>query len=89
MVAGDIVKEFLAWFWKGSVGGRRGGGVGEDEHDGEEERGGEEEWPEIGQEGEEPWGQDDERDEGETEDQGEEDVILELEQLFLDLHGRE
>lgn len=54
MVAGDEVEELLGGFGKGSVGVERSLRLGEEENEGEKKRGGEEQWPEIGEDVEEP-----------------------------------
>ncbi|KAE8125389.1 hypothetical protein FH972_020202 [Carpinus fangiana] len=86
-LAGNVVEEALAGLGgvAGGVGGRNGGPA-EDDHGEEEEGGGEEEGPEVGQDGEEAWYEDNyEEDDKESED--EEDVEPVVEELFWDLHG--
>lgn len=54
-LAGNVVEEALAGL---GVAGGRCGGPAEDDHGEEEEGGGEEEGPEVGQDGEEAWYED-------------------------------
>ena len=88
MVAGDEVEELLGGFGKGSVGVERSLRLGEEENEGEKKRSGEKQWPEIGEDVEEPRSEVEHGEDREGHEECHSDVVPELQQVLLDLHGK-